>query len=71
MRMRTALFVCLASFGALVAGAALSLAQPGVPEGTFVRSGDGTIYAVSSGAKIRIAAAPDPGILDELNAAMA
>jgi hypothetical protein len=52
----------IVSLGALVAavvGGSWSLAQPGVPEGTFLRADDGAIYAVGSGTKIRLVAAAD------------
>ncbi len=64
-------------------GVTKGMAQPSAPDGAFVRAADGTVYAVSRGVQIRLAAAADNGQLaglrqgpsvstvDELNAAIA
>jgi len=78
------LAVSLISLMILGAWATWTLAQQNPPDGTFVRAADGTVYAVSSGAKIRLAPLADSGNIlallrdgpsaasvDELNAAMA
>jgi hypothetical protein len=59
MRRNLAVIVSLAALVVIVVGGSRSLAQPGAPEGAFLRANDGTIYAVGSGAKIRLIPAPD------------
>jgi len=74
----------MSTLAVLAVAATWSLAQQSVPDGSFLRAADGTIYAVSSGAKIRLVPAADTGNLlstlrdgpsaatvDELNAAIA
>jgi len=80
----TTIAVSLISLMILGAWVTWTLAQQNPLDGTFVRAADGTVYAVSSGAKIRLVPLADPGNIlaslrdgpsaasvDELNAAMA
>jgi hypothetical protein len=59
IRRNVAVILSFAALVVIIVGRSQTLAQPGAPEGTFLRADDGTVYAVGSGARIRLVAAPD------------